>query len=195
MSETPELTDLLEQAGAGDQAAVARIAPLVYEELRTLASNYLRRERQDHTLQTTALVHEAYLRMVDQTRVEWANRAHFLGVAATMMRRILVNHARDKNRIKRGGQLRKIEFEDAVLLAERADVDLVSLDDALNRLSGFDSEKVRLVELRFFAGCSFEDTARILGKSEATVKREWSLAKAWLRREINLGSTAPESDL
>lgn len=194
MSEAEDLTDLLDRAGAGDQAAVAQIAPLVYEELRALASNYLKRERQDHTLQTTALVHEAYLRLVDQTRVQWANRAHFLGVAATMMRRILVNHARDKNRIKRGGQLRKMEFDDAVLLADSADVDLVNLDDALNKLAEFDPAKVRLVELRFFAGCSLEDSAQILGKSTATLKREWSLAKAWLRRELNREPDAQEAD-
>jgi len=178
------ITDLLDRAEAGDPAAVEQLAPLVYDELRALASRYLWRERADHTLQTTALVHEAYLRLVDQTRVSWKNRAHFLSVAATMMRRVLVNHARDRGRLKRGGDMKRIPLENVVAAADHDDPDLMSLDAALKRLGKVDPDKVRLVELRYFAGCSVEEAAKVMKKSPAAVKREWGLTKAWLLREL-----------
>ena len=185
-----DITELLERAETGDPAAVEQLAPLVYEELRALASRFLWRERADHTLQTTALVHEAYLRLVDQTRVNWKNRAHFLSVAATMMRRVLVNHARDRGRLKRGGDLNRVSLEGVVTVSEKEDPDLLALDAALTRLAELDPQKVRLVELRYFAGCSVEETAEIMKKSPATVKREWSLTKAWLLRELGSGEAS-----
>jgi len=162
--------------------------PVVYGELRRLAQHYLRRERPDHTLQATALVHEAYLRLVDQRAVTWQNRAHFFGVAAQLMRRILVDHARRHHAAKRGGTALKVSLNDVVLAAEERAEDLVALDDALNRLAAMDPRQGRVVELRLFGGLTVEETAEVLRISPATLKREWTTAKAWLSREIRQGS-------
>lgn len=159
--------------------------PFVYDELRRLADHYLRQERPDHTLQPTALVHEAYLRLVDQSRVEWQSRAHFIGVAAQLMRRILVDYARRHHASKRGGFREKLSLDEAVDYSQTRDLDLVALDDALNALEQFDERQSRIVELRFFGGLTIEETAEALGVSPATVKVEWNMAKAWLRREIS----------
>jgi len=159
--------------------------PLVYNELRRLADHYLRQERQDHTLQPTALVHEAYLKLIDQTRVDWQNRAHFFGVAAQVMRRILVDHARRHRASKRGGFQQKLTLDEAIDYSQSRDVDLVALDDALNALARLDARQSRIVELRFFGGLTIEETAEALDIAPATVKVDWSMAKAWLRREIS----------
>ena len=179
------VTQLLVAWNQGDQAALDQLLPVVYDELRSLARSYLRRERSDHTLQATALVHEAYLRLIDQHSVTWQNCAHFFGIAAQMMRRILVNHARAKKTEKRGGLEHKLSLDEVVSFAEQREVDLVALDDALKTLESFDPQQSRIVELRFFTGLSIEETVEVLGISPATVKRDWSTAKVWLRREIS----------
>jgi RNA polymerase sigma-70 factor, ECF subfamily len=179
-----DLTQLLKECSNGKQEALYELLPAVYTELRRLASSYLRRERPDHTLQATALVHEAYLKLIDQHSVNWQNRAHFFGVAAQLMRRILVDHARTHLREKRGGQMQRLSLDDAISWAEERDVDLVVLDDALTELAKFDERKSRLVELRFFSGLSIEETAEILRIAPSTVLRDWSLAKAWLYNQI-----------
>jgi RNA polymerase sigma factor (TIGR02999 family) len=169
----------------GDRSALEALMPLVYDELHRLASRYLSRERPGHTLQSTALVHEAYLRLIDQREVRWQNRSHFFGVAAQMIRRILVDHARSHQAAKRGAGAVKLSLDEAVAAAGQGrDVDLVALDDALNRLAQFDLQQGRIVELRFFAGLSIEETAEVLHISPATVKRDWVMAKAWLFREM-----------
>jgi RNA polymerase sigma factor (TIGR02999 family) len=168
----------------GDQQALAELMPLVYDELRQIAARYLRREHPGHTLQTTALVHEAYLRLIDQKHVNWQNRAHFFGIAAQMMRRILVDHARGQRTDKRGGGATKLSLDEAIGLAEEREVDLVALDDALTNLAAMDAQQSRIVELRFFGGLTVEEVAEVIGVSPATVKREWSMAKAWLYREL-----------
>ena len=168
----------------GNREAPARLMPVVYEELRRLARRYLQQERPDHTLQATGLVHEAYLHLVDQTTTTWQNRAHFLGVAAQVMRRILVDHARTHRAEKRGGGWDKIAFDEALVpLAERS-IDLIALDDALKDLLALDPRQSQIVELRFFGGLTNEEIAELLNISPTTVKREWRMAKAWLRREI-----------
>lgn len=180
-----EVTRLLKDWSGGDSAALDQLIPIVHDELRAVAARYLRRERQDHTLQPTALVNEAYLRLIDQKQVQWQNRAHFVGVAAQMMRRILVDHARNHNRAKRGGGARKVPLDEvAVLSEERAD-DLVRLDEALTALAAFDDRKSRVVEMRYFGGLSVKETAEVLQVSEMTVARDWKLAKAWLYTTIN----------
>lgn len=184
-AQSEEITQLLVAYNKGDHQALDRVFPLVYNELRRLASGYLRREREDHTLQPTALVHEAYLRLLGQD-VEWQNRAHFLGIAAQMMRRILVDHARQHQAEKRGSGGVKIALDDADainLSAERA-ADLIALDDALTALAEFDPQKSRMVELRYFAGLSVKETAQVLGISIATFVRQWKTTRAWLYREI-----------
>jgi RNA polymerase sigma-70 factor, ECF subfamily len=187
-----EITQILQEVSGGNREAPARLMPLVYDELRRLADHYLRRERPDHTLQPTALVHEAYLKLIDQTRVDWQNRAHFFGVAAQLMRRILVDHARRHQASKRGGFQQKLTLDEAVDYSQTRDVDLVKLDDALTALAKFDARQSRIVELRFFGGLTIEETAEALGISPATVKVDWSMAKAWLRREIGGGGDADE---
>ncbi len=162
--------------------------PVVYEELRRLAKQHLRRERPDHTLQATALVHEAYLRLVDQRAVTWQNRAHFFGVAAQLMRRILVDYARRRQAAKRGGAALKVSLNELVLAAEERSEEVVALDEALERLAAMDPRQGRVVELRIFSGLTVEETAEVLGISPATVKREWTMARAWLSREIRPGS-------
>lgn len=189
MSNSPpqDLTQLLEDCSQGDQGAMEKLLPLVYEELRRLASAYLKQERVGHTLQPTALVHEAYLKLVDQRSVQWQNRAHFFAIAAQAMRRILVNHAISRGRLKRGGDRARVSLDEPIAVIDEQGIDLVALDESLKRLSDMDERKSRLVELRFFGGLSAEQTAEVLGVSLATVKREWSLAKAWLRRDIEKG--------
>jgi len=179
-----DITQLLVEWGHGRQEAQDALMPLVYDELRRLAGRYLRRERPGHTLQTDALVHEAYVRLVDQTQVQWQNRAHFFGLAATAMRRILVEHARARQAEKRGGGVPRLAFNDALPGSSARGTDLIALDEALSRLAQLDLRKSRLVELRFFAGLSLEEAADALAISRATVKREWNSAKAWLYREI-----------
>jgi RNA polymerase sigma factor (TIGR02999 family) len=164
----------------GNRDAVDALMPLIYDELRRLASNYLRRERPDHTLQPTALVNEAYLRMVDQTRANWQNRAHFFGVAAQMMRRILVDHARAHAAEKRGHDFQKLSLDENIDKAVERSEELVALDDALNNLVKLDEQKARIVELRYFGGLSVEETAEILGVTPITIKRHWRMTKAWL---------------
>jgi RNA polymerase sigma factor (TIGR02999 family) len=179
------VTQLLVNWSNGDREALEHLAPLVYGELHRLASRYLRRERPGHTLQSTALVNEAYLRLIDQREVRWQNRAHFFGVAAQMIRRILVDHARNRQAHKRGAGAVKLSLDEAIATPEPKDLDLVALDDALEGLVKMDSQQARVVELRFFAGLSIEETAEVLGVSPATVKREWTTAKAWLYRELS----------
>ncbi|MGI9105829.1 MAG: sigma-70 family RNA polymerase sigma factor [Pyrinomonadaceae bacterium] len=179
-----QVTQLLASWQAGDRDALDELWPVVYDELRRIARRYLREERPGHTLQPTALVHEAYMRLVGQHSVEWQNRAQFFGLAAQMMRRILVNHAEAKHAQKRGGHDRKITLDAALDFFAQRDLDLVALDEALRRLETLDSQQARLVELKFFSGLSIEEIAEVLGVSPATVKREWTLAKTWLYREL-----------
>jgi RNA polymerase sigma factor (TIGR02999 family) len=179
-----QITDLLVAWGDGDQAALERLFPLVYDELHRLAAFYLRRERSDHTLQPTALVNEVYLRLVDQRRVRWQNRARFFGVAAQMMRRILVSHARSRHAAKRGGSDQRITLQDELAVTDQRDVNLLALDDALTKLEAIDPEKSKLVELRFFSGLTVPETAEVMSISPRTVDRQWQTAKAWLYREI-----------
>lgn len=179
-----EITERLIAWGHGDESALDQLIPAVYQELRRMADRYLRREDPGHTLQTTALVHEAYLKLVDQTRVNWQNRAHFFGVAAQMMRRVLVDHAKSKHREKRGGEARKLSLDEVLDLTEERAADLVALDDALRQLAAIDERKCRVVELRYFGGLSVEETAAALGVSPQTVLRDWNLAKAWLYQEL-----------
>jgi RNA polymerase sigma-70 factor (ECF subfamily) len=185
MKPTVGITQLLVRWGDGEQQALDELMPLVYDELHRLARNYLRRERRDHTLQPTALVHEAYLRLIDQTRAALHSRAHFFGIAAQMMRRILVDHARLHQAAKRGDGDYKLSLDQADQVAHQQAVDLIAVDEALHRLAGFSPQQSRIVELRFFGGLTIEETAGLLGISHATVEREWSVARAWLRRELS----------
>lgn len=178
-----EVTSLLQHWSGGDRQALERLMPLVYGELRRVAGAYLKAERPDHTLQPTALVHEAYLRLIDQKRVVWQNRAHFFGIAAQMMRRILVDHARRRQASKRDAERLRILSGAGEASAENAP-DLLALDSALQGLQRLDPRQARIVELRFFAGLTVEETAEVANVSPATVKREWRTARAWLRREI-----------
>ncbi|MFN0108614.1 MAG: sigma-70 family RNA polymerase sigma factor [Blastocatellia bacterium] len=178
------VTELLLAWNSGDEAARDELLPLVYQELHRLAGRYLGRERGGHTLQATALVHEAYLRLVNQQDVNWQNRAHFFGVSAQMMRRILVDHARSRHMAKRGGGAQQVDLEEALVVSDERAADVVALDDALKALAEFDERKCRMVELRFFGGLSIEETAEVLGVSPGTVMRDWTLAKAWLQQEI-----------
>ena len=182
-----EITQMLRAWSGGDHSALDELMPLVYRELRRMAATYLRRERPNHTLQATALVHEAYLHLIDQSRVTWQNRAHFFGVAAQLMRRILVDYARSHQAAKRGGTLPKVPLEQAVLISKAQPADLVALDETLTRLGLIDPQQARVVELRVFGGLTVEEIAGLLGVSPATVKRDWSMAKAWLMREIAKG--------
>ncbi len=178
------VTQLLIELSNGDRDAVDLLLPVIYDELRKLAANYLRRERPDHTLQPTALVHEAYLRLVDQTRVNWQNRAHFFGVAAQLMRRLLVDHARKHNAEKRGQDFQKLSLDENIDRAVERSSELIALDDALTALAAFDEQKARMVELRYFGGLSIEETADVLGVTPTTVKRHWRFARAWLHGEM-----------
>jgi RNA polymerase sigma factor (TIGR02999 family) len=178
------VTELLIQWRKGDQQALNQLMPLVYDELRKLASRYLRRERPGHTLQTTALVHEAYLKLVDQRDANWENRLQFFAVAARLMRRILVDYARRRCASKRGGDVYKLSLDEALVPSEEKDGELLALDEALDRLAAIDSQQSRVVELRVFAGLTLEETAEALNISPRTVRREWTMAKAWLHRQI-----------
>jgi RNA polymerase sigma factor (TIGR02999 family) len=178
-----EFIDLLTAVESGGQSAVDRLVPVVYAELRELASSYLRRERPDHTLQTTALVHEAYLRLTDQRQTNWQNRSHFLGVAAQAMRRILVDHAKSRQRIKRDGG-RPVTLEEGTAINTGPPEEVLAVDEALVRLAALDPRQARIVELRYFAGMTIEETATAVDLSPATVKREWTSARAWLLREL-----------
>ena len=197
MTESPvnsanEVTQLLVSWGKGDQQSLESLIPLVYDELRRQARRYLRRERPDHTLQSSALVHEVYVRLIDQRQANWHNRSQFFGVAAQLMRRILVDHARSRGAVKRGAGVTKLAIAEEVAAIEMQNVDLIALDTSLTKLGQIDPQQCRIVELRFFSGLSIEDTADALSISPATVKRDWAMAKAWLYREIS-GSPASEA--
>lgn len=185
MTSQKGITELLIESSGGDRSALNELLPLVYTELRQLAAHYMQRERADHTLQATALVHEAYVRLVDQRNVNWQNRAQFFGLAAQMMRRILVNHAESHKAAKRGGGAHKLSLDEAISFFEEQNLDLLILDGALTRLAEFDEEKSRIVELRFFGGLTMHEVAEVMKSSTATIEREWALARAWLYREIS----------
>jgi RNA polymerase sigma factor (TIGR02999 family) len=184
-SSPEEVTQLLVAWGNGNKAALEKLMPLVYEELRRLAHHYMRREHPGHTLQTTALVNEAYFRLIDQKHVHWQNRAHFFAISAQLMRRILIDHARSHQYAKRGGGAHKVLLDEVAVLAQEQAEDLVALDEALRSLAAIDERKGKIVELRFFGGLSAEETAEALKISPRTVMREWSMAKAWLYRAMN----------
>jgi len=179
------VTQLLVRWRSGDSDALHELMPLVYQELRRLAHSYIRRERPDHTLQSTALVHEAYVRLTGSAPPQWEDRAHFFGIAAHLMRQILVEHARSHKAGKRGGGVANLAIEDAADSRQSSNVDIVALDDALNELARIDKQQSRIVELRFFAGLSIEETARLLTVSPSTVKRDWNMARIWLFRELD----------
>jgi len=188
MSSSSEVTGLLIDWCNGDQTALERLVPLVEKELHRLAHHYMQREHPGHTLQTTALVNEAFLRLMDQKRVRWQNRAHFFGIAAQIMRRILLNYARDQRRAKRGGGAIQVSLSEAEIMPAEKSVELIALDEALNRLAHIDERKSKVVELRYFGGLSVEETAEVLKVSPITVLRDWNMAKAWLAREIGNGT-------
>jgi len=182
---SPQVTQLLVAWGKGDELARDQLMSLVYEELHRLAHRYMKRESPGHTLQTSALVNEAFVRLVDQKNVRWQNRAHFFCIAAQMMRRILVDYARGRNYAKRGGGAQQISLDERLTVSEGHSAEVVGVHEALEQLAEFDPRKSQIVELRFFGGLSIEETAGVLGVSPGTVMRDWTLAKAWLRREIS----------
>src|SRR5215471_7646309 len=185
MTPTPQdVTELLLDWSNGNQAALDQLMPLVYEELHRLAHQYMARERPEHTLQTSALLNEAYLKLVDQKNVRWQNRAHFIGIAAKLMRQILVEHARQRHRVKRGGDVRQVPLDEAMVVCPERAGEMIALDDALESLATVDQRKSQILELRFFGGLSVEETAEVLGVSPGTVMRDWTLAKAWLQKEM-----------
>lgn len=184
-SSPTDVTDLLVAWSNGNQAARDQLMGVVYDELHRLARRYMRRESPGHTLQTSALLNEAFLRLVDQKNVQWQNRAHFFGIAAQMMRRILVDHARSRSYAKRGGGARNLSLDEGLIVSDARNEEVVNVHEALERLTVFDSRKGQIVELRFFGGLSIEETAEVLGVSPGTVMRDWTLAKAWLRREMS----------
>jgi RNA polymerase sigma factor (TIGR02999 family) len=183
-----DVTELLAAYRGGDRDALENLVPLVYGELRKIASRYLRGERREHTLQPTALVNEAYVKLVDRADASWENRAHFLGCAATIMRNILVDHARARRASKRGGGRACVTLEDALAVPQVRDVDVIALDDALDALAKLNAHQARVVELRYFGGLSIEETAEAMGLSTATVRRHWTVARLWLRREVERGN-------
>ncbi|HEV8482785.1 MAG TPA: sigma-70 family RNA polymerase sigma factor [Blastocatellia bacterium] len=180
-----QITQMLVDWGNGDEAALEKLTPLVYDQLHRLARRYMVRERPGHTLQASALVNEAFLRLIDWKNVQWQNRAHFFGVSAQIMRRILVDFARSRDYAKRGGGIRNVSLDEAAVIPTQQGTDLVALDEALNTLAELDERQSRVVELRFFAGLSLEETAEVLKVSVGTVRRDWSLARAWLHRELS----------
>jgi RNA polymerase sigma factor (TIGR02999 family) len=186
------VASLVDGARQGDEQALASLVPLVYDELRRLAASYLRRERPGQTLQATALVHDAYLRLLQDSQLSWQNRAHFFGIAARSMRQILIERARARHAAKRGGDRVRVTFDPGLIAATQEPIDVEALDDALTRLAALDPELARVVEVRFFGGLSIEETAEAMGISPATVKRRWTLAKAWLARDLG-GEEARES--
>jgi RNA polymerase sigma factor (TIGR02999 family) len=183
-----DISALLRAWSDGDQSALERLTPIVYDELRRLARRYMKRERPGHSLQTAALVNEAYMRLVDYERMQWQNRAHFFAVSSQLMRRILVDHARRHN-LKRGGGVQHVSLDEAAVVCGDQDADLVALDNAMNALLRIDPRKVQVVEMRFFGGLSVEETAEVLKVSTVTVKRDWRAARAWLYRELTGGPT------
>jgi RNA polymerase sigma factor (TIGR02999 family) len=187
------VTELLNDWSKGDKRALDRLVPLVYDELRRIARRHLSREEPSHTLQSTALVHEAYMRLVDQNRVQWQNRAHFFGVAGQLIRRILVDHARRRHASKRGGAQPSLLLDESVAAASDNNVDLLALDDALNDLSALDVQQARVVELRFFAGLTIAESAEALGISPTTVQRDWTVARAWLYRYLHSSNNTSAS--
>jgi RNA polymerase sigma factor (TIGR02999 family) len=180
-----QVTELLIEWREGDENALDRLMPLVYQELRRMAAHYMRGEREGHTLQASALVNEAYLRLADHRNMQWQNRAHFFGVASQAMRRILVDHARTRGYQKRGGGAEKVALDEAMVVSAAPEADIVALDEALHELARFDERKSRIVELRYFGGLSVEETAEVLGVAPITVTRDWNTAKAWLLRELS----------
>jgi RNA polymerase sigma factor (TIGR02999 family) len=186
-----DVTNLLIDWNQGDQSALDRLIPVIYDELHRLAARYMSHEGPGHTLQSTAVVHEAYLKLIDQQRVHWQNRAQFFAVAAQVIRRILVDHARAAHASKRGGGARKLTLDENIGVMESRDLDVVALDDAMAALAQFDPQQSRVIELRFFAGLTIEETAEALGVSPATVKRDWVTAKAWLFNELNRVKAKP----
>jgi RNA polymerase sigma factor (TIGR02999 family) len=191
-----DVTGLLSAIREGDRSGLEQLIPVVYEELRDLAAHYIRRERPDHTLQPTALVHEAYMRLaghVEQHGADWRDRAHFFGVAARVMRQVLVDHARAHQAAKRGSGQARVTLSEDLRIVEEETVDLLALDVALTRLAALDADQARLVELRFFAGLTVEETAEVVGRSPTSVKREWRVARAWLHRELS-GAVAPPAE-
>lgn len=184
MSSSPEITGLLIAWCDGDRMALEKLMPLVERELHRIARRYMRKENPGHTLQTTALVNEAYLRLVNQKNVRWQNRAHFFGIAAQIMRRILLNYARDQHRAKRGGRDIQVSLSEVTAMSEAKSAELIALDEALERLAVIDERKSRVVELRYFGGLSVEETAEVMKVSPITVIRHWNMAKAWLAREL-----------
>jgi RNA polymerase sigma factor (TIGR02999 family) len=179
-----QLTDVLRAWTQGDESALGKAIELAYPELREIARRYLRMERSEHTIQATALVHEAYLRLIDVQNLTWQDRAHFFAVAASIMRRILVDHARARGRAKRGGGMRQVDLDAALMVTTESDPELVRLDEALEDLATFDSRKARVVELRYFGGLTSQEAAAVLRVSPQTINRDWSLAKAWLIHEM-----------
>jgi len=181
-----EISCLLQAWSGGNREAFDELLPLVYDELHRQAHRMLRRERQNHTLQTTALIHEAYLKLVEQARVSWQNREHFFAISANVMRRILVNYANARQRKKRGGSAENLDLDESLsIVVKKTDVDLLGLDEALTRLGKMDKQQEQIVELRYFSGLTIEETAEALGVSPATIKRDWKLTKAWLHRELS----------
>ncbi len=183
---SPEISQLLHAWSNGNREALDALLPLVYDELRRQAHRFLRRERQNHTLQTTALIHEAYMKLIEQNRVSWQNRAHFFAISANLMRRILVNYAKAKHRFKRGGAGENLPLDETILIvSDKRELDLLALDEALMRLAKLDERQAQIVELRYFSGLSIEETAEVLDISPVTVKRDWKMTKAWLHRELS----------
>jgi RNA polymerase sigma-70 factor (ECF subfamily) len=194
MTSSPQsVTQLLIEWRDGDETALDRLIPLVYNEMRRLARYYMRRERREHTLQTSALINEAYIRLVDHKGMRWQNRAHFYAVAAQAMRRILVDHARSRNYTKRGGGVRMVELDEAATVAQEQAAEMIALDEALNDLTAIDPRQGKIVELRYFGGMSVEETAEALGVSSVTVMRDWRAAKAWLLRSLSAEEPVIES--
>jgi RNA polymerase sigma factor (TIGR02999 family) len=192
-SSSPNLTELLRNWSDGDEQAQEQLFQVVYDELHRQAARYLRNEHPSLSLQTTDLIHEAYLRLINQQHVEWQNRLHFFAIAAKVMRRILVDHARARQAAKRGGSDIRLPLDEAMAVLPVQDLDFVALDEALNKLAQIDGQQSQIVELRFFSGLSVEETAKVLDVSERTVKRDWNVAKAWLRRELSRGDAASDT--
>lgn len=184
MPEAQEVTLLLSALTRGEQNAASKLVPVVYDELRRLAASYMRRERVDHTLQATALVNEAYLKLVEQRSVDWQSRAHFFGIAAQLMRRILIDHARGHSRQKRGGEQQMVSLDEALVFSEQQGDELLAINDSLDKLAKIDPRQAQVVELRFFGGLTVEEAAQVLGVSPKTVKRDWNVAKAWLYADL-----------
>ena len=189
MTSPKEVSRLLADCGDGDQTAFNQLLPLVYDELHRLASSYMGRERPDHTLQTTALVNEAYLRLADQRNARWQNRVHFFAVASKVMRQILIDHARRRTRAKRGGHQTRLSLDEAAILSDERAADLLALDEALTKLASLDARKSRVVELRFFSGLTIEEVAEVLKVNPKTVARDWAMARAWIHRELSITVT------